>query len=67
MGNVSCAWFDRDKRIHNAVDAAFREFKKELLECVRAELTASRTQESEPNMGADTEQMPPGPPRLIRQ
>jgi len=67
MGNMNCAWFDKDKRIHNAVDAAFKEFKKELLECVRAELTASRSQESEPRICIDTDQLPPGPPILTRQ
>ena len=66
MGNINCSWFDRDRRIHHAVDSAFREMKKELMECIRAELSASRTQESDRG-GIDIDQIPPGPPKLIRQ
>ena len=42
MGNV-CGQVCQDKEVHAIVEIALREMKKEILDCIKSELTQSRT------------------------
>lgn len=66
MGNLkSCMSKQVEKEGKDLIMALFSDMEKRLKDCIKAELTQSRSQESTVS-GGDVD-LPPGPPRLARQ
>ena len=66
MGNLSsCVSKQAEKEGRDLILTLFSDMERRLMDCIKAELTQSRSQGS--NVSTGDVDLPPGPPRLARQ